>query len=710
MIKSTPCRGETMPCGLSRAALAIGAQPNYRANILGWLLGCGLIPLSQGGYCDSIRDEPQPLSEVTVFGTSDNVWQQSKSITVIDRQAILNAPSNSLIDLLAREANISLRSYTGNDKYGGIDIRGMGDSFSSNVLILVDGVRLNAPDLSGADLSTLSLGQIERIEVIRGGGGVLYGDGAVGGVVNIVTRKASKTKAEIYNSYGSFDTFDSRLNASLNTDSIRTSLNAAHYQTQGYRENTFLDKNQLSAKASYQLNQAIELQANFRIHDDEYGLAGPVDLTAIHDSTLRRKAATPYGGGETHDYAGDIGGSLDWGKAGTTRLKLAYRYRNNPYETANYWSPEQNSVNPWRNTFDHRELDLRHQFNLDTGPISQSWALGYYRRIGSVARHENGDNIPAQSAIQQAEFDNQSGFINTTWYLPIPLVFNAGYRRDSFSLQRETNKYDQVCTYSPVFPFPPLECNAQWLNQSRGSDNWNSFATDMGLTWNISDRLTWYGSYNHSYRNPNPEELVLSAPEIQPQRGNNWETGIRLHGHNGDEVSLALFRMATDKEIFYDNSVNRNYENATLRHGLELAGRFHPHDAVTLSGNFGYIDARFEGSDLRMPLVPELKGQIGALWHATTRFSLSVSAEYVGARVNGANFSANVNEPKLKAYQKVDLKAFYQIAGAEISAGISNLLDTYYETSAYGGAFYPMPGRQAYVGLTYTFPTIGDTP
>ena len=703
MFKGTPCLGETLPAVQLSGAVSTRAGLDFCRLLLAfWLPNIGL--------CDSIRDSAQPLSEVTVYGTFDSVLQQSKSITVIDRQAILNAAGTSLIDLLAREANISPRSFTGNDKFGGIDIRGMGDSFSSNVLILVDGVRLNAPDLSGADLSTLNLAQIERIEVIRGGGGVLYGDGAVGGVVNIVTRKAKQSQAEIYTRIGGFDSFDSRLSAALNTESIRASLNAAHGQTQGDRENTFLDKNQLGIKLGYSISQAIELSAGFRIYDDEYGLAGPVDIGAIDDSMLRRQASTPYGGGETHDYAGDVGTAVDWGKAGTTRLKLAYRYRDNPYEAANYWSPTRNEVHEWRNSFDHRELDVRHQLELDIGPVNQNWAVGYYRRLGSVARHENGTDIAAQSQLQRADFDNQSGFVHTTWYLPIPLVFNAGYRRDRFSLQRETNRYDLICRYAPVFPFQRLGCDAQWLTESQGNADWLSVAGDMGLTWHVSDRLSWYASYNRSFRNPNPEELVLSAPDIRPQRGDNWETGWRGGSDDGDEWSLAWFQMTNQQEIYYDNSVNRNYKSTTRRRGLELAAKFHPDADLTLSANVGYLDARFADSGLRMPLVPELKGQIGLLWHATPRFSLSISADFVGMRRNGANLSKDVNEARLRAYQTVDLKAFYQLAGAEISAGIGNLFNRYYETSAYGGAFYPMPGRQAYVGLAYTFPTLGDKP
>lgn len=673
---------------------------------LSMLLAFSLLP-DAAVLAETIRDQAQELSEVTVYGTVGNVLEQSKNITVIDRQAILNAPGNSLIDLLSREANISLRSQTGHDKYGGVDIRGMGDSYSSNVLVMVNGVRLNAPDLSGADFSTLSLGQIERIEIIRGGGGVLYGDGAVGGVVNIVTRDTNRAHAEIYNSYGSFDSFDSRLNASLHSGDLGASLTAAHYQTDGYRDNAFLDKNQLSSQLAYQINQSIDLQLNFRIHDDEYGLAGPVDYSEINNATLRRQASTPYGGGETHDYAGDIGGSLDWGIWGKTKIKLAYRYRDNPNQTANYWSSGQ-MIQPWKNTFNQRELDVRHQLNVTTGPVSQDWSVGYYQRLGSVSRRENGRNDPGQSQLKQADFDNQSGFVNTHWYLPLPIILNAGYRHDNFTLERDSKQYDQVCSYAPVFPFEPLGCENHWLSMNPDNQHWRSFAVDTGLTWNINDQLSWYGSYNRSYRNPNPEELVLSADDIQPQHGQNWETGWRVNTESGYEWSLALFRMRNQQEIYFDNSLNRNYEDATLRRGLELSGHFNPIDSLRLSGSFGYIDARFENTGLKVPLVPELKGQIGLLWHATPQFSISASAEYIGARSNGADIVATVHAPKLSAYQKVDLKAFYQWGGAEIFAGINNLFNDFYSTSAYGDAFYPMPGRHAYAGLTYTFPTSGE--
>jgi len=106
--------------------------------------------------------------------------------------------------------------------------------------------------------------------------------------------------------------------------------------------------------------------------------------------------------------------------------------------------------------------------------------------------------------------------------------------------------------------------------------------------------------------------------------------------------------------------------------------------------------------------VPKLTGQVSLLWQATTQLSLSVSAEFIGSRSNGANIAPGVDAPKLDAYQRVDLKAFYKLGDAEFFAGINNLFDDFYETTAYGLSFYPMPTRQFYAGLTYTFSSPGN--
>ncbi|MBK8019076.1 MAG: TonB-dependent receptor [Betaproteobacteria bacterium] len=95
------------------------------------------------------------------------------SLSIITAADIERSSAVTVAELLAREANVNLQSYSGTDKQATIDIRGMGATSTSNVLVVVDGVRLNESDLSGADLASIPLSQIERIEILRGGGGSL---------------------------------------------------------------------------------------------------------------------------------------------------------------------------------------------------------------------------------------------------------------------------------------------------------------------------------------------------------------------------------------------------------------------------------------------------------------------------------------------------------------------------------------------------------
>jgi iron complex outermembrane recepter protein len=104
------------------------------------------------------------------------------STRVIDRNEIERSAASSLIEVLNGKAGIQIRDTLGDGNHASISLRGFGDNAVNNVLVLVDGRRLNNPSLSGPDLNSVPLANIERIEILRGAGTVLYGDQAVGGV------------------------------------------------------------------------------------------------------------------------------------------------------------------------------------------------------------------------------------------------------------------------------------------------------------------------------------------------------------------------------------------------------------------------------------------------------------------------------------------------------------------------------------------------
>lgn len=154
------------------------------------------------------------------------------STTVITRQDIERAPEATIADILSREAGIQTSNFYGGANGVGatVDMRGFGVTGASNTLILINGRRLNDWDLPGFDLTTLGKNSVERIEVTRGNSGsVLYGDGAVGGVINIVTRNGAgqPSQARIEAGYGSYATREGNVSANLSSGAFSSSIYAS---------------------------------------------------------------------------------------------------------------------------------------------------------------------------------------------------------------------------------------------------------------------------------------------------------------------------------------------------------------------------------------------------------------------------------------------------------------------------------------------------
>ena len=143
------------------------AKPRHCGVLTVVLLGLFIAAVPLRGEDEDTRLE---LEEIVVTGAavSDPVTALPRNVTVITAFDIEQAPSKNIIDLLAREANVNLRSLFGHDKSAGIDIRGMGDTYGSTVVVMVDGFRINSPDMTGFDLSSVPLEAVERIEIVRG--------------------------------------------------------------------------------------------------------------------------------------------------------------------------------------------------------------------------------------------------------------------------------------------------------------------------------------------------------------------------------------------------------------------------------------------------------------------------------------------------------------------------------------------------------------
>jgi iron complex outermembrane receptor protein len=217
------------------------------------------------------------LEKVVVTATRDvqEVRKIPANVTVITREEIERSNAKTTVDVLRDEVGVVVRDLLGTGKAAQVDIRGFGETGPLNTLVLVDGRRVNEIDLSGVDWTQIPIDQVERIEILRGSGSVLYGDNAVGGVINIITKKPDKpfsAKGEVIR--GSYLYHKESGSVSGKWGPFSAMLNAGYSSTEGYRENGFLRYKDVGGKIIYDINEDISFNFNGNLHKDDTGLPG----------------------------------------------------------------------------------------------------------------------------------------------------------------------------------------------------------------------------------------------------------------------------------------------------------------------------------------------------------------------------------------------------------------------------------------------------
>jgi iron complex outermembrane recepter protein len=633
---------------------------------------------------------PQPLPEV------------ARSVTVISTQDIALSPSGTLVDLLAREANLNLRSITGNEKFSGVDIRGMGDAYVSNVLVLVDGVRLNSPDLAGADLGAIAPAQVERIEIVRGANAVRYGSGAVGGVINIITREAGAQPAVAAQAgVASFDTRDVALDLGADGDDWSASARLSRHDSDGYRDNGELRRTDVQVRADYDFTDRVTASLGGDWHEDDYGLPGPISAEAFEASDSERRAsATPNDGGDTRDnrYRLDLRSELP-GDA-SLALRGTLRDRRNRfilgYTPLLDESQQQDEIEE-----DSRGLELTYDLPFSVGSGRQLLNAGAALSRIDYRRQDDGTTTVDRSRAHDGDIDEDGLFAALTWFAGERWQFNTGYRWNRTELRTSQTALNEVCDYEigPEIPFPiPVNCRAEAVMTAGRDERWNDSAADIGALWQPRPELHLFVNFSRAFRIPNVDELARADGDLSPQTSDHWEAGLRSTALADLELSFTLFRQHTDDEILYGldmltgETVNRNADERTERTGGELEARWTPTPALMLTADAGYVHARFADSGAPMPLVPVWTAGLGLRWQITTQLVASLGGHYVDERSDGNDLAGGA-WPELDAYTVADLGLTWQRGPLRCSLGVENLFDEVAATSGYSGARYPLASR-----------------
>ncbi|GAI02890.1 unnamed protein product, partial [marine sediment metagenome] len=274
------------------------------------------------------NEEDATLETVVVTGTriQQRIERVPANVTVIDEEDIKNSNAKTVVDLLRSEEGIVVRDLLGHGKTAQVDLRGFGETGPYNTLVLVDGRRVNEIDLSGVDWTQIPLEQIERIEIVRGTGTVLYGDNAVGGVINIITKIPTEKLTVMAGALaGSYSRHKEQASISGGHKNLAASLFASYDSTDGYRDNGEFRAKDIGGKIVFDPTELLSLNLSGSYHSDDYGLPGP--LTEEEVNVDRRATTNPLDEAESTDQYLKLGCNIDLQKYGSIVADLSYRDR-----------------------------------------------------------------------------------------------------------------------------------------------------------------------------------------------------------------------------------------------------------------------------------------------------------------------------------------------------------------------------------------------
>jgi iron complex outermembrane receptor protein len=644
--------------------------------------------LPDGLYAEEVQKDSRTdvvMKEVVVTGTrsEERVERIPANVTVIDQEDIKNSNAKNVTDLLRSEQGIVVRDLLANGKSAQVDLRGFGEAAPYNNLVLVDGRRVNEIDLSGVDWTQIPLDQIERIEIVRGTGTVLYGDNAVGGVINIITKTPSdRFTASAGAIAGSYSRNKEYVSVSGGHGPLAAQLYGSYDATQGYRENNTYRAKDGGGKIVYDAAPFLSLNLSGSYHTDDYGLPGP--LTKEQLSVNRRASLDPLDKAETEDGYLKLGSDAFFGNWGNLVTDLSYRNRDSKSDFPDPLFPfvTESTIDTYGFTprYVHKSDVMGHKNTLITG-VDLYWIdQGLKTYSGTFS------STTTLTGLADISRDSYGLYVNDEFSILDPLILTLGARH-------EKAEYDLHQRDLSAFPLAPLDETVE------ESEN----AYSAGLTWLYSGKSSLFGRYNRGFRFPLTDELVLFDygvgkirvnPNLKPQTGDHYELGARHFFTPSLQANLALYRAEINDEIFFNKLTftNENYDQ-TLHQGIEIGCRADFFEKLTVYGNYAYEKATFRdgpfgGKDI--PAVPRNKFNLGFRLHdVIPKLVFSADYFYVG---DSTLISDQANQfEKLESYYTINLRLSYAWRWFNVFAGVNNVTDQKYSEYGVIGGFTPTP-------------------
>ncbi len=658
------------------------------------------------------------MKEVVVTATRDTqeIRKAPSSVTVITEEEINDAGATTLVEVLDKIESIQFRTYSGNSAQSQIDMRGFGgDNPFGKTLILLDGRRLNRTDMASINWLQIPVNTIEKIEIVRGPGSVLYGDAAIGGVINIITKKG-KGKPAVNASIigGSYGLHNERVGVNGAAGQWTYSLNGENNFISGYRDRSEYSAQGGGFDVGYLANDLLNVSLGVSFNQIDYQMPGALTKDQMHHNRRQYQPAIPdyFMKAHSDDDGNDkytnvnLGVKSFWGSWGRTEINFLYGKKDLEMNMPSWTSYNYSDTDTDTYGITPRYILEKNILNFSNKVIV---GLDYYNEPYTKDIFSNRDRT---DKLSTADFERKStgAYIRDEFSLLKNLILSAGYRFERTSIEGSNEDY--------------VTSSNDFTDQE---NIYKADAYEAGLTWFWGEQSRVFAKYATVYRIPFLDEVASFSgfggkflTDLEEENGKSMEMGTEYYPLKNLKLGMTLFRVDMDDEIEYVyypatfTGENRNTGN-TRHDGVEISLAYLWQKYLKLFGNYTYHKATFEvgaNNKKEMPLVPKHTANAGLEIYLPYNITLRSELQHVGeAYLSGDNDNSteklndrtllNLSIQYKPAFDKLNLTAFLgvdNVANVQYSSfGID------YEQYAMPNFYYPMPGISVKGGVSMTF-------
>ena len=600
-----------------------------------------------------------------------------------------------------------------------IDLRGQGDKAKQNVQILVDGVQMNSLDTSmtATPINTISPDSIERIEVLPGGGSVLYGSGTSGGIVNIITKKGTGRKATVGFDHGQYGSNKTNVAVGESFGNFDVNLAYTKNNAKGYRDYDESDSDYFQGDIRYRISDTQDIGFKYSKYkaDETYP-----DMLTREEINADRDQSGFVSGEHSKTKTDKDEYILTYNNKLTEKLDLnlvlfsqetEMKIDNRSYQGfamgQDLWMA-QNAL------FKDKKQGIKTKMRYAYGEGSSIiFGLEY---IDNDAKRDSLMNMPPMmnslKTINDLNKKTYSGFVMNN-YVWNNFEFAQGIRYEKADY--DVNKYGSRISKGVLVQDPSI-------SMTTDEDN---FAYELSANYLYSDTGKTYIRYERGFTSPPPALLTNKSPaqgyylnDLKSEKYDNFEIGVSDY-IGFTSLNASVFYTITKDEITSEtegmmggSTTIDNYNlGKTERIGFELKAEQYL-GKLTLSQSYAYINAKIKDGEVkdvdvsgnRVANVPRNKFNIGANYRFTNNFNLGAEVVYVDdVYLNNQNLGGKTN-----SHTVANVRANYNFNfGLSLYAGINNLFnEKYYEdvdySAATGYTYDPAAERNYYVGFRYS--------